>query len=375
MGETLLPWEELCLIATRCPSLATLAVGANQLTSLPAVPYASLVSTLTSINLEYNDFTAMSDLASLAELTALRNLHVKGCSISSMCAPGASMPVFPRALKYLDVSYNSIEEWSFVDALATHFPGLAGLRIAHNPVYSAQHDADTRAVASSEDSHMLTIARLAGLRSVNFTQVQPADRANAEMFYLSRIARELAAVPDAAEHTVLARHPRWAELCALHGAPDVVRRDEVNPSFLEARLVTVAFCHRGGDGDAAAVKRTARIPRSFDIYAVRGIAGRLFGLSPLRVRLVWETGEWDPVARYDERAGDGSDGDDQGDDDDDDDDVPLEDPAGGDGDGGDVYAESKSGRWVKREVELRDGPKQLGYCVDGQDVAIRVEAR
>lgn len=33
----------------------------------------------------------------------------------------------------------------------------------------------------------------------------------------------------------------------------------------------------------------------------------------------------------------------------------------------------KSGRWIEREVELKDGPKQLGYCVDGLDVSIRIE--
>ncbi|PWI74193.1 tubulin-specific chaperone [Purpureocillium lilacinum] len=361
LGETLLSWEELCYVAVRCPSLTTLAVGANQLCILPEVDFGSLTSTLTSINLEYNDFTAISDIGCLASLTALRNLHLKGNGIKVMTAANASTPIFPHSLKYLDVSYNSIEEWSFVDALATHFPGLTGLRLAHNPVYDAQREVDTKTASSSEESHMFTIARLAGLKSVNFTHIQHADRTNAEMFYLSRIARQLAAVPEGAEHTVLAQHPRWAELCGLYGEPDVVRRSEVNPSFLEARLVTVGFHYQDDAGTLR--KRTTRIPRSFDIYAVKGIAGKLFGVPPLRVRLVWETGEWDPVARYDERDGESSD------EDDDDDDMVVETPPGDSED----YSKETSGRWVKREVELRDGPKQLGYCVDGQDVNIRVE--
>ena len=74
-------------------------------------------------------------------------------------------------------------------------------------------------------------------------------------------------------------------------------------------------------------------------------------------------GEWDPVARYDERDGESSD------EDDDDDDMVVETPP----EDSEDYSKEKSGRWVKREVELRDGPKQLGYCVDGQDVNIRVE--
>ncbi|KAJ6446106.1 tubulin-specific chaperone E [Purpureocillium lavendulum] len=370
LGQTLLSWDELCHIAVRCPSLAALAVGTNQLASLPAMDYGSLSSTLTSINLEYNDFAAMSDLGSLASLTTLRNLHLKGNSISVMTAPDATTPIFPESLKYLDVSYNNIEEWSFVDALATHFPGLTGLRLAHNPVYDAQRDADTKAASSSEESHMFTIARLAGLKSVNFTQVQHADRTNAEMFYLSRIARQLAAVPEgAAEHTVLAQHPRWAELCGVYGEPDVVRRSEVNPSFLEARLVTVGFHYQEAEAGTSK-KMTTRIPKSFDIYAVKGIAGKVFGLPPLRVRLVWETGEWDPVARYDERDGEDSDEDDE-DDDDMEASMVVETPP----EDSEDNSKETSGRWVKREVELRDGPKQLGYCVDGQDVNIRVEVK
>ncbi|KAM4055067.1 CAP-Gly domain-containing protein [Hirsutella rhossiliensis] len=356
LGETLLNWEELCRIATRCPSLATLAVGANQLSSLPPVDYAGLASTLTSINLEYNNFEAISDLASLTSLVALRNLHLKGNNIADMTAPGTTVPTFPPSLRYLDVSYNKIREWAFVDALSAHFPGLTGLRIAHNPVYDKQ-DVDAK-TPSSEESHMFTIGRLANLKSVNFTQVKPDDRRNAEIFYLSRIARQLATVPESAEHTVLALHPRYAELCTIYGEPDVIRRDEVNPSFLEARLVTVGF-HYQGKG-----KKTSRIPKAFDIYSVRGIAGKLFSLSPLRVRLIWETGEWDPVADYDEQDGDSSDEEEFL--------ADAADPSRGDWQ--EEQARDGSGRWSKREVELKDGPKQLGYCVDGLDVSIRVES-
>ncbi|KND95341.1 Tubulin-specific chaperone E [Tolypocladium ophioglossoides CBS 100239] len=361
LGETLLSWEELSRIATLCTSLTTLAVGTNQLTTLPTVGYRNLTSTLTSINLEYNDFHAMSDLASLTALKALRNLHLKGNSITGMAAPGTTAPIFPPSLQYLDVSYNDIQEWSFVDALSAHFPGLAGLRLAHNPVHD-KHGGETKA-PSSEESHMFTIGRVASLTSVNFTQIKPADRTNAEMFYLSRIAKQLATVPESAEHTILALNPRYAKLCKIYGEPDVIRRNEVNPSFLEARLVSVSFRHEG-----KGQQKTSRIPKSFDIYAVKGIAGKLFGLSPLRLRLIWETGEWDPVAGYDERDGESSD---EGDS------VLVEAAGQGGGDdhpeGEDKYAKDKSGRWVKREVELTDGPKQLGYCVDGLDVTVRIE--
>ncbi|KAG6023504.1 hypothetical protein E4U41_002011, partial [Claviceps citrina] len=163
-----------------------------------------------------------------------------------------------------------------------------------------------------------------------------------------------------------------------------------------ARLVSVAFhgpAGGGGGGEPGRgeVSLSRRIPRSFDIYAVRGIAGKLFGLSPLKLQLVWETGEWDPVAGYEDGA-DGESSDDEaeqqqqqqqqqqrqqrqrqqreGEASHDGEDEAV----GADGDARDDHDKGcKSGRWIKREVLLRDGPKQLGYCVDGLDVRIRVE--
>lgn len=365
MGETLLRWDEICYIASRCKSLASLSAGANQLTSLDFVDYGALSQTLTSLTLEYNDFTTLADLRGLTGLTALRNLHLKGNSISALAPPGKeAAPVFPSSLHYLDLSGNDIKDWHFVDQLPHHFPGLIGLRISRNPIYDS-HTAtgadDQTAASSSEESHMYTIARLGQLRSLNFTHITASDRSNAEMFYLSRIARQLASVSESAEESVKLQHPRYAELCSLYGEPEVVRRQDVNPAFLEARLISVRF-HLGREAEAETERKTARIPRSTDIYAVKGIAGRLFGMQPLKLSLIWETGEWDPVAGFYDKDGDSSDEEEE-------EDMEAADEGSDDGRGG----EDKSGRWVKREVVLKDGPRQLGYCVDGLDVTIRVE--
>ncbi|KAF5023299.1 hypothetical protein F66182_4607 [Fusarium sp. NRRL 66182] len=358
LEETMLSWEEVCHIATKCPSLASLDAGSNQFRTLPTLNYSSLTTTLTSINIEINEFTTLVDISALTVLTSLRNIHLKGNNISAIAPEGIEGPIFPQSVRYLDVSYNNIQSWSFVDQLPIRFPGLTGLRIGHNPFYDAA-DANAKS-ASSEESHMFTVARLASLKSLNFTQVTPADRTNAEMFYLSRIGKQLAAVPEDAEAEVLSIHPRYAELCEIYGEPNVVRRLEVNPAFLEARLVTVGFHLQDGE------EKVTKIPKSYDVYAVKGVAGRLFGLSPLKLGLVWETGEWDPVAGFDEKEGDSSD------------DEDAEEERERQGLGTNVAEEDtagKPGRWVKREVELRDGPRQIGYCVDGMDVKIRVEAR
>jgi hypothetical protein len=348
----------MCHIAAECRSLVSLIATSNQLHSLPIINYSGLLSsTLTTLTLEFNDFSTLADLASIAPLTSLRNLHLKGNNITALAPEGSEPPVFPLSLEYLDVSYNDVQSWSFVDKLPKHVPGLKSLRISHNPVYDAT-DMDANP-SSSEESHMFTIARIGALKSLNFSQITADDRSNAEMFYLSRIGKQLSAVAESDEADILALHPRYEELCELYGEPAILRRPDVNPAFLDARLVTVGF--RLHDG----AEKMTKIPKAVDIYAVKGIAGKLFDMAPLKLNLIWETGEWDPVAGFDDQEGDSSDEED------------AEEER--ERQGIDTHAaedvSDRPGRWVKREVELKDGPRQLGYCVDGMDVKIRIEAR
>ncbi|KAG7141982.1 Tubulin-specific chaperone E like protein [Verticillium longisporum] len=377
LEETLLSWESICEIASNFPVLDRLSGSLNHFTSIPEAKLSTLVSTLTTVDLEYNEFTSLADIAPLASLKALRILHLKGNSISAIRThPDAPPPIFAPSLTYIDVSYNAISSWSFIDALPTSAPSLTALRLSNNPLWANpvpgaarpagdDHDAAAR---TTDEAHMITTARLPSLKTLNFATVTPQDRTNAELFYLSRIAKQLAAAPEEDEARVLEQHPLYAALCAAYGEPDIVRRDEVDPSFLEARLVRVLFVP--GAGVAAQKTETEmEIPKSFDVYAVKAIAGRMFAVPPLAIRLVWETGEWDPVGGFDEELGDSSDEEDEGLEAD----LAVELEAAK-GFGEDVELR-KGGRWVKREVELADGPRQLGFCVDGLSARIRVETR
>src|SRR3569833_4693590 len=94
----------------------------------------------------------------------------------------------------------------------------------------------------AEEAYMINVGSLAALKSLNFSTISATDRTNAEMFYLSRIARQLASVLEGAEAGVISQHGRYNELCDLYGEPAVVRRPEINPAFHEARLFFVLFC-------------------------------------------------------------------------------------------------------------------------------------
>ncbi|CAK7563458.1 MAG: hypothetical protein SEPTF4163_001327 [Sporothrix epigloea] len=402
--ETLLSWEEIGRMTASFPSLTSLWAGSNELTQLlpplPPAAMAHLETTLTTLNLEFNDFTALSDLASLSELKALRTLHLKGCRIAHISqndqketaqnTPSHAFS-FSKALTYIDLSYNLVTSWTFIDALPDVFPGMTSLRFAHNPIYnnpyldtvattppttsaaatatpaaSAAASAASATTASTEESYMIAVGRLAHLRTLNFSNISATDRTNAELFYLSRIAKQMAAVAEDSpeERAVVANHRRYPELCALYGEPAIVRHVSINPAYLEARLVQVLFT-------LAEQTNIVSIPKSFDMYAVKAIAGRLFKVAPHKLRLVWETGEWDPVVGVDETEEEVED--DEDDEDDDDGDAEKK-PLEADSSAAEAE-EAQAGRWVKREVELKDTPRQLGFCVDGLEARIRVEVR
>lgn len=360
LDEMLLSWEEICPLAQQFHSLEILAASSNDLASLPMGLIPSISSNLTSLNLEYNNFTCLSDLAPLAELRSLERLVLKGNQIMKIEAGERSpIPKFGEKLHYVDLSYNAVESWAFVDGLSDVFPGLTGLRFSHNPVYEGS-TRDVGHASSLEEGYMITLGRLGKIKSLNFSNVTPAERTNAEMFYLSRIGKEMANVSEALEHTIIANHKRFADLCDLYGAPTVVRarRTTINPNFLEARLIKFTFVRPFPD--LPETIKIQEIPKGFDVYRVKGIVGKLFALRPSGIRLIWETGEWDPVAGYEDEEN-------SADDDDDNEEITEV----------DANAESKraKGQWMIREVELEDSTRQIGFCVDGMDARVRVESR
>jgi len=356
LDEMLISWKDICLLTPRFISLTSLTASSNAFKTIPSPLSAPH---LTSLTLEYNQFTSLSDLLPLRELSSLELLHLKGNNIATF---SADSPVFGLHLRYVDLSYNQATTWSFVDALSHFFPGMTGLRFSHNPIYE-NPSPEIGAAVGIDDAYMLTLARLGNLKTLNFSSISDGERRNAEMFYLSRIGQAMAKVSENEEHAVTSQHKRYAELCSLYGDPVVVRKSStaVNPDFLEARLIKFTFYMppNTNEGRSEAITKVKEIPKSFDIYRVKGIVGRLFGVWPLSLKLVWETGEWDPVAGYEEEE--------EEDESDDERDKKVVDS--------ETAARREKGKWTKREVEIEDSTRQVGFCVDGMEAVVRVELR
>lgn len=212
---------------------------------------------------------------------------------------------------------------------------------------------------------LLTLARLPALKSLNFSDVTAEERQNAELYYLSRIASELAGVgsSDRERRRVLEEHARYAELCEVYGEP-VVPRDEgedLAAGKLEAMIVEFTFYLVNKEGKVVAEKKKD-VPRSVDVYRMKGIVGILFGIRPLGCRLVWETGEWDPIKGEDEGWSCSEEEEEE-----------VVDKSRVEKHR--VTDETEKGKWVRREMELEDGTKDVGFWVDVREARVRVESR
>jgi len=356
MDEMLLDWVWIIGVVAQFQQVKTLEASLNGFKSLSN---ALQVEGLISLTLEYNAFQSITDVIVLRNLRSLEVLRLKGNEISKLAEEPyelLKLPSFGKQLQYVDLSYNAVSEWKFVNDLDHVFPGMTALRFAYNPIYKTSKDAES--FSSMDDSYMLTLARIRNLETLNFSKITTADRTNSEMFYLTQITKEISEAPESKERDVVSRHPRYAELCEKHGAPTIIRKEAgiINPNFLEARLIKFTFYLPSNSpaGQTEEIRLVREIPMSFDIYRVKGLVGKMFDIQPLSLRLIWETGEWDPVAGYEEFEED-----DEGDE-------VLDE---------ETIARREKGKWMKREVEIEDGTRQVGNLVDGLEAIVRIESR
>ncbi|KAK5150603.1 hypothetical protein LTR04_006756 [Oleoguttula sp. CCFEE 6159] len=328
-----------------------------------------LPTTINSLTLEDNHFKTLGDLLTLTKLPNLRSLNLKKNAIAAVTRSDSdvTMPTmtnadfaFSASLTSLDISYNDITRWSFIDDLHVIFPGLTSLRVSHNPLYQNLKAADDK-LLSAEDGYMLTIARLSRLKTLNFSPVTPKERLNAETYYLSQIATELSLNPKDQEARIIAGHRRYAELCDEYGEPTIRRSDAKsdNPNSLAVRLIRLTFrlndSARRAAGDDRPPEITLEVPRSFSVYSVLGLVGKRTGLVPMTLRLIWETGEWDPVAS---KYGD--------------DDAEYWNSSDEDTDEAEGWSD---GRTVLREEELVAGTRMVGTWIEASEAVVRVELK
>ncbi|KAL4881993.1 hypothetical protein BJY04DRAFT_187811 [Aspergillus karnatakaensis] len=371
LDDTLLPWDQISAVTAQFPSLTWLSASANQLSSIPT----SINNNITKLILENNGVASLSAIKALKGLPNLSYLSLRGNCIESISSiSGDDTSQFSKSLTSVDLSRNRINSWSFINKLPQIFPGLQTLRVSGNPLYnqpvaSAAITGTTEKPMTVDEAYMLTLSRISSLEVLNFSTITAKERNNGELYYLSLIGKELSISSDTAEPEIITEHPRYHELCQIHGEPLITRASKtsgsdaaINPRSVAARLVRIAF--RLGKSNTTNPDQSPNdsikikeIPRSYDTYQVKAIVSRLFDLTPFEFRLIWETDELDPVSKENMDFEDEWDSEDE------------------ENTGEDLAGAGEETRFVKREVELVDTTKDIGFWLqpDAGEVKVRVE--
>jgi len=360
LSNTLLNWdmEVSTLLQLYFGGLETVSATNNGWRKVGSIqPSSYIPSSLHALDLSGNEFGALDDVY-LGPDASVRTLILKQNNVSQVRSR-AALPSWSVTVEELDVRHNAISSWSFIDELAA-FPKLKHLRVTGNPLYQDfRAAADESKQLGTEDSYMLTIARLPQLATLNYSKITEKERLNAETYYLNQIVAELAANPDA-RTSVSQQHPRWTALCQEYGEPTTLKKftsgaGELNANSLAARLVNISFYT---SGRTQSHRWTEQLPKTITIYTLLSIVGKQLGVMPLRLRLMFETGEHDPVGRGGQL--DAYNGPEWWDSDDEDSQTQHDPEAG-------------AAQWLPREVHLVAGMGALGTYVEGTEATVRVE--
>ncbi|KAM0696807.1 hypothetical protein Q7P36_002878 [Cladosporium allicinum] len=358
LANTLLEPAEIASATSSVPKLQTLILTSNELEAWEPRLDTTLPSTVHSIDLSKNDFTTLASLTGILTLPNLHTLILKSNKIGSrpqsLHQHRPNPTPLSQSLKTLDLRANEISTWAPISSPPHLLPSPDKPPHRHQPPLlkprlRRQHLPHT-------------------LRRLHPNPRPPPAPANPKPQH-SQIARECAKAPTAEKRAeVLSAHPRWEALCAEYGEPVVTgprMRGEVDPASLAARLVRVTFylatsAAAGYPLSAttnslrpAGYTWTSDIPRSASVYSLLGRVGKKLDVVPLGLRLVWETGEKDPVGA----GGVGGAGAGGGD-------APEEWDSSDDGEDGDEVV-GNGGEWVAREVELGAGTRAVGSYFEG----------
>ena len=303
LNDTLVPWDHVGNIARSLPCLSTLSASGNEYIELTD---AELPNSIECVHLERNYFKTLESVKSMGQLRSLRNLNLRENPIASVSNEQAWSSsrfrfTFPESLMELNVPFCSISDWALIDGLAQICPGLTSLRVSHNPLYESLVGADGKPL-TPDDGYMLTIARLGRLARLNFSTITPKDRLNAELYYLAQINTELSTTTADFKSKVIARHPRYHELCQTYDDSGDQKYNgplfQVDPHSLAAALVTVHFkldsaltqkANYGNPSDLNRPRQSGEwkreIPGSYNVYKIVGLVAKHFALMPMSIQL------------------------------------------------------------------------------------------
>jgi hypothetical protein len=268
---TLLDWEDIVLLSEYFCNLLELHVGFNNIYDISVNLNLDCIQ---SLNLEHNQLSDWACISKLGTLPNLYSLNLGNNKINSIHPPNG---LFLK-LKTLNVANNLVNSWTCLHTL-NDFSNLREIRISGNPICDQVNRSYRTATL---------VARLKNATRLNGSEINRKTRTDAECYYLT-----LAHIDINLENFETI-HPRYKELCEIHGTPVTAKLETtVSDKLIELQL------HK-----SAGTFICKKIPKQTTIRVFKTIMARLISPSGwqklLRKNVIWINSMDGPLELSDE---------------------------------------------------------------------------
>ena len=220
-----LDWNEFVKMAGHMPNLEELYFGGNEVERILECPLKLKV-----LDLEDNMIRDLRDIRGLFDGT-ISAINLKRNLISQI-------PLFCkddlRELKSLNLAYNRLNNWMCINNL-NNLSLLTNIRLNNNPI-------------TEKLEPEILVGRLRNVSVLSGCQVTAKIREDSELYYLK------AAHKDLSKTDFCSLHPRYSELCQIHGTPIT----EKGNFLLADRLVSITIG-----------TKTKRLPKTMTVRALK----------------------------------------------------------------------------------------------------------
>ncbi|GAA5814954.1 hypothetical protein MFLAVUS_011488 [Mucor flavus] len=224
LNQTLIPWKHIETLSYQLPQLEDLQLGGNELKELGVI---TGFRNLKCLNLEDNLISEWGQVEKLGSLPNLEVLYLNDNQLTRVEKPRTN-EMFAK-LRFLRIEFNKIDNWASLNAL-NNYPSLTKLRCKENPIFADMN-------IELQATHV--VGRIKNVTTVNGNTVTNRERTDLERFYL------VSCTKDGPTHEAIsAIHPRYTELCKIHGEPNLQSKSADSQSSLKNRLITIHIRQR-----------------------------------------------------------------------------------------------------------------------------------
>ncbi|KAG0364698.1 hypothetical protein BC939DRAFT_507892 [Gamsiella multidivaricata] len=293
LNRVFMPWDEFELLEPSLPNLRILQIGYNLFSELgkvdPSVPIASQkvkgFANLENLHLEGNAFTDWNQILRLSRLPKLESLDLSENKIESILGPQDEDDF--KLLTSLRLTDNSLKEWTSIDQLG-RYTSLRTVWIGNNPLTNT---ASTGEINTASDPRITAIARMPHIQYLNGSEISKTNRIDAEIYYLKNVAMTTKGMDPEAVHAL---HPRFEELCEVHGRPDT--GDEYRKAtseILKDRLIAITLVSKDSIEGPAKASFQRNVLGTMTVKNLKNLAQKLLKIPAIRQELVFLTNDPD----------------------------------------------------------------------------------